>query len=191
MRLLSLVMAIALAQIAPAVFAQDSRTVTIRFNAARESGELTGCQLAFRVLRADYEFNDGRSTLVDGLLLLDIGRSAAMLRFGAARDANFQRFEAPSFAYFISGLSSSQKQLLNKGESSEPGFGLFVFRVEEETLEAMLGTMESGTLEIGYAPLGSSADARVVVDLSTDRKVLSEWGECLGVTAASAKAKFE
>ena len=64
---------------------------------AAQQGKLTGCQLAFSVLRSDKEFNNGNPALANGLIIFDIAGRLA-IRLGVANDAAFERFVPPARA---------------------------------------------------------------------------------------------
>jgi hypothetical protein len=145
-----------------------------------EQGKLTGCQVAFSVARIDDEFGDGRTALANGLIMLDASRGV-MLRLGVASDASHLRFEPPARAYLYGDFKSNVDDFVQRGESSDPGFALFIFSLGDLTADLLLKLMARGTIDVMYAPPGATVDARFSFDLGSQPKAYTEYMECVGV----------
>jgi len=143
-----------------------------------EQGKLTGCQVAFSVARIDDEFSEGRPALANGLIILDASGRVA-LRLGVASDASLVNFEPPARAYLYGDFKSNVDDFVQRGESSEPGFALFVYRLGDPTAELLLRLMESGTIDILYAPLGATVEGRFSFDLGSQSEPYTEYIQCV------------
>jgi len=167
-----------LTTMASAAVAQVSITRAAEVYPLVQQGQLTGCQVSFSVLRSDEEYNGGRPALVNGLILFQLeGRVG--LRIGVANDARFERFIAPDRAYFFGSYKSNVMDYVDKFESSEQGFRVFLFGLGEATTDLLLGLLDTGRIEIMYAPAGGAVDARFVFDLASFEQPYSDYMECM------------
>ena len=159
--------------------AQDSLTVGTKVYPVMESGKLTGCQLAFSVLRTDYEFNDRKPTLVNGLLVF-YGSGGVSLRLGSASDAGFKKFVPAERAFLYSDFKSNSEDFISRTLSSEEGFAFFVFELGNQTTNTILRLMDKGEAEILYAPKATIVDARFKIDLAAQAGTHMELVQCMG-----------
>lgn len=158
--------------------AQESLTVRTKVYPVMESGKLTGCQLSFSVLRTDYEFNDRKPTLVNGLLAFFVSGGVS-LRLGTASDASFENFVPAERAYLYSEFRSNSEDFISQALSSEEGFALFFFKLGDQTTSAILRLMDKGEAEILYAPKAATIDARFKIDLAAQADTHMEFMQCM------------
>lgn len=166
------------AEVLPPAEAQTSITREAMVYPLMQRGELTGCQVAFSVLRSDQEYNDGRPTLVNGLILFELEGQVG-LRIGVATDPTLSRFSPPDRAYFFGGYKSNIIDFADKFDSTDEGFRMFVFGLGDATADLLLKFLGTGTIDIMYAPAGGKVDARLTFDLASRGHAFSEYMDCM------------
>jgi hypothetical protein len=142
-----------------------------------QDGKLTGCQVAFSVARNDHEFNNGKPSVVNGLVMLMVHSDKLALRIGVTSD--LEKFRPPARASFYANFRSNSDALLSSSAASDPDFRLFVFGFSDSTSAVFESFVKTGSIGIIYGWEKSSIDARLTLDLSQSADAHREWSECL------------
>lgn len=179
----SALMSCALVVAMPATAQTTDVTVASKFFTLMESGKLTGCQLGFSVLRADNEYNGGRPTLMNGLLVFRASNNALMIRLGAAMDEELQKFHPPDQAYLFARFTSNMDEFSDSFLSDDPDFRMFAFAAADKTVSALVQLTLSGSADVGYRMPGMTVDARFTISISGNPDVAKSWGDCLSALA--------
>lgn len=161
----------------PAV-AQDSLTVATKVYPLMQQGSLTGCQLAFSVVRVDREYSDGNPALANGLILFDT-KGRVSVRLGVASDKEFEDFKPPARAYLYGQFKSNMIDFVSRADSSEKGFALFMFKLGDATTSLLLKLMDKGVIDVMYGPPNTTVDARFTIDLASQPEQYTEYMDCM------------
>ena len=159
--------------------AQESLTAEAKVYPLMQQGELTGCQLAFSVLRYDREFSNGRPAMANGLIIFEIAGRVSM-RLGVASDENLVRFIPPARAYLYGAFKSNKEDFVQRADSTEQGFALFIFKLGQPTTDMILRLMDKGSIDIMYAPPNTAIEARFTFDLASQEGPYAEYMDCMG-----------
>ncbi len=168
----------------------DQITVTADFYPYLEQGRLNGCQVGFTVARDDNEYNGGRPVVVNGAVIVDLKLDAMMIRLGYSNNLDNLKFQPADRAYVLSGLKTNIDSFLQAGDSSEPGFRLFIYKLDDVAIAALANLSARGTIDVAYGPANTKVDARFVVDLQKFEKTQKDFANCMEEAFSSVRKRL-
>lgn len=156
---------------ATAVHADDGETVLSSVKPSFDGGELTGCQVNFSVMHRNPEYFGNDLVIVDGGILIS-GRlsqtPSALVKLGVAKvgGASSGQFQAPTNAYLVSDLKTNIADKLQQIPSETPGYALFLFKLDKQTLDVTLSAFTDGKFGVAYSMNNGSSGSKFVADIS-------------------------
>ncbi len=115
---------------------------------------------------------------MNGLLVFDIAGRVSM-RLGVANDKEFQHFAPPARAYLYGGFKSNVDDFVQRSDSTDDGFALFIYKVGNATTDMLMRFLDKGTIDIMYAPPNATVDARFTFDLASQQEQYAEYMDCM------------
>lgn len=144
-------------------------TLYANFQKSSVAGDLKGCGFDFSVIGRDNTTGKAGFYRTTGSLMLRT--DAATLRFVlkiGVQDLNMETMKAshpwaPASAY-ISARNSSPAKYLLRIPSDVPGYVMFAYPINQASLAAWQGFMETGMIEIGFNRTAKSQDLISEID---------------------------
>ena len=138
----------------------------VQFQPVQVKGEIQGCQLTFLTVTADRAYLNGNQVAVNGSIVLRITDNAfgLMLKVGL-KDITFNSaFHQPAFAYLQTATFSTAKAP-QQSVDGEPGYKLFVYSSDKDTMGVLKELISTGKASIGYNRKKDGIDVIAPLDL--------------------------
>lgn len=144
-------------------------------------GQLQGCAVNFEIAQRDDIYAAGAAVGLSGSFqVYNFGgtRVMAMLKVGYL-DLDAGMYAAPSQAYLVNGFATSVGEAMDPMPSETPGFGLFGFRLGDQTTASVVSIMETGTLSFAYQREGGMTGVPVTIDIGGEPEKIAQWADCI------------
>ena len=190
----------------PALARDDDLTFSSSVTPVFGGGELEGCSAVFDAAHRDFEYHGGELVHLAGSVTFNIfpGQLPVVMFKLGVRPASGSQFHAPAEVYLVRGTETNKIDKLKDIPGERPGFKVFGFRGDEQTLNSLMDIGDSGHLTFGYSmrPGGTLSLVEVNVKLKRfdledprrsdlDDAAPARWSSCMQESIDVAIARLD
>lgn len=189
-------LAVAVATSAGTAHAKPPETITLSTSVHPmiTGGTLAGCQMAFEVVREDFEYLNGAAVHLSGNLALVVserGDLGAKLKLSIFNLNEKKSSAAPAEAYLVTGYRTNRADFMSSFEG-DSGSRHFVYSPGNATITAIAGLKQDQVFTFAYSMKNGGLSAIVPVDAKIQKlnldspedsaignRTVDDWSRCV------------